>query len=119
MLQQPFINSVFEHNDHLIKSKIKFLIWLERLNYHFELADSKIKRPSLLCHLEVDAFEMAKNLGIKGDTVFTEACQRLKDHYALSETIKEKSESFLIGCRNKVSRLIVLQEMFECLLKQT
>ena len=70
--------------------------WLSRIDYHFALTglDEDRKTSALLLQLDLDAFEMAKNLGIKPDTPYVQAVMKLRDHYAITETVEELRERF-------------------------
>ena len=78
------------------KKDKSFNNWLRRLDYHFaliKLADDQ-KNSAVLCQLDTDAFEIAHNIGITNTTVYAEACTKMKDQYALTETVEELREKF-------------------------
>ena len=71
-----------------------FETWLERTEFHLAVnhCQEEDKTSSLLLLLDVDSFEAATHLGIKADTNFEEAKQKLKDYFSVTETKEELVE---------------------------
>ena len=76
------------------KTNRNFESWLNRIKFHFEVTKCPIKDKtgSLYLLLDVECFEVAKNLGLKLTTNFDEAKAKLKDYFAITETSKELRE---------------------------
>ena len=72
-----------------------FDYWLKSLEYHFTLAKlEENKTAALLCQLDLEANEIAEKAGINNTTSFKDACDHLKEHYAVTETVEELREKF-------------------------
>ena len=68
-----------------------FEMWLERTEFYLKVnkCQKENKTSSLLLLLDVDSIEAATHMGIKPNTPYAEAKQKLKNYFALTET-KEK-----------------------------
>ena len=76
------------------KSDKNFETWLERIEFHLSAikCPEEDKTTSLLLLLDVNSFEASKHLGIKSDTEYSVAKQKLKDYFAITETKEELRE---------------------------
>ena len=71
-----------------------FGMWLERTEFHLTVNKcQEDDKPSLLLLLlDVDSFEAATHIGIKPNTPYAKAKQKLKDYFAITETKEELRE---------------------------
>ena len=71
-----------------------FEMWRERTEFHLKVnkCQEEDKTSSLLLLLDVDSFEAATHMGIKPNTPYAEAKQKLKEYFAITETKEELRE---------------------------
>ena len=71
-----------------------FETWLKRTEFHLEVikCPEGEKTNALILLLNGDLFEASQYLGITPKTKFTEAKQKLKDYFAITETKEELTE---------------------------
>ena len=74
-----------------LKRDQNFETWLERTEFHLSAIKCRDedKTTSILLLLDVKLFEASKHLGIKSDTEYSVAKQKLKDYFAITKTKKE------------------------------
>ena len=90
----------------------KFEMWLERTEFHLKVnkCQEEDKTSSLLILLDVDSFEAATHMGIKPNTPYAEAKQKLKDYFAITET-KNCVKSLTFVSKRLVSLLKRMHEI--------
>ena len=71
-----------------------FETWLKRTEFHLEVikCPEEDRTNALILLLDGDSFEAAQYLGINAKTKFSDAKQKLKDYFAITETKKELIE---------------------------
>ena len=71
-----------------------FETWLKRTEFHLEVikCPEEDRTNALILLLDGDSFEAAQYLGINAKTKFSDAKQKLKDYFAITETKEELIE---------------------------